>query len=197
MLYATILTNMRFFSNYKKLVISGFIGDISATLISVLTSLFLVNFVDDVLYGSYVYGLAIAIPLITFSSISGESVVLSDNNLESKKEIFYTRIKVAFVVIPLLFLISYFDNSNTIPWFLLVFIYLVKLLENISRLLYSYLYLEDKIKLINIFKIINQSLFFIGLGIISSVTQSITYGLVFVFFTRIFLIYIQTKVLSY
>ena len=182
---------MRFFSNYKKLVISGFIGDISATLISVLTSLFLVNFVDDVLYGSYVYGLAIAIPLITFSSISGESVVLSDNNLESKKEIFYTRIKVAFVVIPLLFLISYFDNSNTIPWFLLVFIYLVKLLENISRLLYSYLYLEDKIKLINIFKIINQSLFFIGLGIISSVTQSITYGLVFVFFTRIFLIYIQ------
>ena len=145
---------MRFFSNYKKLVISGFIGDISATLISVLTSLFLVNFVDDVLYGSYVYGLAIAIPLITFSSISGESVVLSDNNLEIKKEIFYTRIKVAFLVTPLLFLISYFDNSNTIPWFLLVFIYLVKLLENISRLLYSYLYLEDKIKLINIFKII-------------------------------------------
>ena len=87
---------MRFFQIIKKLVIAGFIGDISATLISVLTSLILVNFVDDVLYGSYIYGLAIAIPLITFSSISGESVVLSDNDLESKKEIFYTRIKSCF-----------------------------------------------------------------------------------------------------
>ena len=78
---------MEFFSNYKKLVIAGFIGDISATLISVLTSLILVNFIDDVLYGSYIYGRNCN-SINNFSSISGESVVLSDNDLESKKKYF-------------------------------------------------------------------------------------------------------------
>ena len=182
---------MKFLSNYKKFVFKGFIGDIISTLITTLTSLSLVNYLDDVLYGSYIYGVAIALPLITLTSISGESVILSNNNEESKKDIFYTRIRISIFILPILFIISYFDKSNAIPWFLLTFIYFVKLQESISRLLYSYLYLEDRIKEINYFKISNQLLIFIGLGIISPFTQSITNGLIFTFLFRILLLVIQ------
>ena len=182
---------MKFLSNYKKFVFKGFIGDIISTLITTLTSLSLVNYLDDVLYGSYIYGVAIALPLITLTSISGESVILSNNNEESKKDIFYTRIRISIFIFPILFIISYFDTSNAIPWFLLTFIYFVKLQESISRLLYSYLYLDDRIKEINYFKISNQLLIFIGLGIISPFTQSITNGLIFTFLLRILLLVIQ------
>ena len=74
---------------------------------------------------------------------------------------------------------------------LLASIYFVKLLDNISRILYSYLYLEDKIRKINFYKIFNQLFLFFGLGIFSVITQSISIGLLITFSLRIALILYQ------
>lgn len=180
-----------FFSSYKRFVLKGFVGDIFSTLISVLTSLSIVNYLDDALYGSYIYGVAIAMPLITFTSISSELIILSDNKTSARKDILYSRILLALIAIPVLFLISYLDKTSAIPWFLLGSIYFVKLLDNISRILYSYLYLEDKIRKINFYKIFNQLFLFFGLGIFSVITQSISIGLLITFFLRIALILYQ------
>ena len=108
-----------FFSSYKRFVLKGFVGDIFSTLISVLTSLSIVNYLDDALYGSYIYGVAIAMPLITFTSISSELIILSDNKTSARKDILYSRILLAFIALPVLFLISYLDKTSAIPWFCL------------------------------------------------------------------------------
>ena len=170
-----------FFSSYKKFVLKGFVGDIFSTLISVLTSLSIVNYLDDALYGSYIYGVAIAMPLITFTSISSELIILSDNKTSARKDILYSRILLAFIALPVLFLISYLDKTSAIPWFLLASIYFVKLLDNISRILYSYLYLEDKIRKINFYKIFNQLFLFFGLGIFSVITKYFNWFTYYIF----------------
>ena len=175
---------------YRDLVLKGYTGDFVVLVFQALSIFLFVNNNPNYLYASWVLVLTIVNPIVGFSSMSMDSIIATEKDIEKVKSFLLFRLRNILVFLPILLIINFLYESSASPWFLLVIAYFLKSFEGFAISFRGMYYRDKTISKVNKSKILGKFGYVLGFGFFLQELESLTLTLIIILLWNILVFFI-------
>jgi hypothetical protein len=175
---------------YRDLVLKGYTGDFVVLVFQALSIFLFVNNNPNYLYASWVLVLTIVNPIVGFSSMSMDSIIATEKDIQKVKSFLLFRLRNILVFLPILLIINFLYESSASPWFLLVIAYFLKSFEGFAISFRGLYYRDKTISKVNKSKILGKFGYVLGFGFFLQELESLTLTLIIILLWNVLVFFI-------